>query len=457
MSHIKNQLADCNEYLVIPRQVLSAGIMLDNHAVYVKDGQFAALGDKHQLIATYAHLTTIELPDHLVMPGFIDSHTHLTQSLGKSLVFGEPSEIFKRIWVPLESSLNERMVYLSAKLSALEALRGGFTTAVDAGTRSSGHINAIVDASKETGLRSVIGYICNDLGGTATTNIQDEIIHNAEQHLAQFEHSDLIHPSLAISIPEVASKEMLINVSKMAHEANVTMQMHVNEHLAAVERSLVATGYRPLEYLNEIGVLGPNVLLAHTTLVTPTELSMLKNTNTASSYNPVASVWKGNAIAPVLHMHQLGIRFGMGTDGTRYDGFRLLDAAETMQRAGSGIAMGDSSCGAGWLWLDAATIQSADVAGLSHVTGDIQVGLDADFLLVDINRPEFTPSFDLSWELVRYGNRDQIDAVFTQGKMRLWQGKPLDWDMQDLLNEVRELTASTIANADIHRAVLGTL
>lgn len=451
MPYIKQRLSTQQEYLLVPKKILSGGVILENQAVYVKDGKFSDIGDKHHLIATYAHISPTELPDHLLMPGFIDSHTHLTQSLGKSLICGEPSEIFKRIWVPLESSLNERMVYLSAKLSALEALRGGFTTAVDAGTRSSGHINAIAQASNETGLRTVIGYICNDLGGTATTNIQSDIIYNALQHLANFEHTSLIHPSLAISIPEVATADMLINISKIAHEANVTLQMHANEHLAAVERSLISTGYRPLEYLNKLGVLGPNVLLAHTTLITPTELNILKETHTASSYNPVASVWKGNAIAPVLQMHAMGIRFGLGTDGTRYDGFRLLDAAESMQRVGSGLAMGDNSCGSGWLWLDAANIQSAEVAGLNHVTGDIQIGLDADFLLIDINRPEFTPSFDLAWELVRYGNRDQIDAVFTQGKMRLWQGAPLDWDMQCLLAEINELTDLTINNADIHK------
>ena len=88
------------------------------------------------------------------MPGFIDSHTHLTQSLGKSLVFGEPSEIFRRIWVPLEGSLDEQMVYLSSKLAALECLRGGFTTAVDAGTRSAGHIGKLVEAARETGLQA---------------------------------------------------------------------------------------------------------------------------------------------------------------------------------------------------------------------------------------------------------------------------------------------------------------
>ncbi|MEO1960775.1 MAG: amidohydrolase family protein, partial [Paracoccus sp. (in: a-proteobacteria)] len=150
-------------------------------------------------------------------------------------------------------------------------------------------------------------------------------------------------------------------------------------------------------------------------------------------------------------MAALGIRFGLGTDGTRADGFRLMDAGESLQRAGYGLASGDSSCGGGWLWLAAATGMSADAAGLGAVTGRIAPGLAADFLLVDLDRPEFTPSHDLTWELVRYGNRDQIDAVFTQGRLRLWQGWPVDWDARALLTEIRETTAGAIAAAPITR------
>ena len=179
--------------------------------------------------------------------------------------------------------------------------------------------------------------------------------------------------------------------------------------------------------------------------------SLLRDSGTAVAYNPVASVWKGNAVAPALQMQALGIRFGLGTDGTRADGFRLMDAAETLQRAAFGLATGDSSCGGGWLWLDAATGMAADASGLAAVTGRIAEGLMADFLLVDLDRPEFTPSHDLSWELVRYGNRDQIDAVFTNGQLRLVQGWPVDWDAHALMREIRERAAPAIAAAPIQR------
>lgn len=451
MTGLKARLAKGGDLIVVPGKLLQQGECRTGLGVLIRNGRFHDIDDAGALSARHPGVNRVDLPDHLMMPGFIDSHTHLTQSLGKSLVFGEPSEIFRRIWVPLESTLDERMVYLSAKLAALECLRGGFTTAVDAGTRSDGCIGALAAAARETGLRSVVGYICNDLGGTAKVPETKEIIARAESHLAVWEHDPLIHPSLAISIPEAASDMMLTWISQMAAEAGVTFQTHVNEHLVAVERSLVANGRRPLEHLAEVGALGPQTLIAHATLITPQELNILRETDTAVAYNPVASVWKGNAIAPALQMEALGIRFGLGTDGTRADGFRLMDAGESLQRAGFGLSTGDSSCGGGWLWLDAATTRAANVAGLGKVTGDISEGLAADFLLVDLDRPEFTPSHDLIWELVRYGARDQIDAVFTQGELRLWKGWPLDWDAKALMAELRELTETAIADAGIQR------
>ena len=334
MSDLARDFATTENLVVVPGRLLLADGPRTGMAVLLKGGRFAEIDAADALVARHGDARRVDLPAHLMMPGFIDTHLHLTQSLGKSLVFGEPSEIFRRIWVPLEGSLDEHMVYLSSKLSALECLRGGFTTAVDAGTRSAGHIGRLVDAARETGLRIVVAQICNDRGGAALVPDPEEIVRIAAAHLAAYAGDALIHPSLAISIPEVASNNMLRRISEMAAEAGATFQTHVNEHLVAVERSLVANGRRPLEHLAHVGALGPQTLIAHSTLVTPSEMNLLRETGTAVAYNPVASVWKGNAIAPALQMQALGIRFGLGTDGTRADGFPLKKAAEALHRAG---------------------------------------------------------------------------------------------------------------------------
>ncbi len=414
-----------------------------------EDGCFAAVGEAAEIESRHPGLPVLDLPRRLLMPGFVDAHHHLTQSYGKALVFGEPSEIFRRVWVPLERTLNSQHLHAASRLAALEALRGGFTTVCDAGTRSPENLDAIAQATNDVGIRCVLGLICNDRTPEGVLDAAP-LLARAQAHLADGARG-LVTPSLAISIPETATDVMLARVYRLCEEAGRMFQTHANEHLVAVERSLDVRGLRPIEHLEQVGALGPAALLAHATLVTPREIRLLADSGTAVAYNPVASAWKGNAVAPAESMVVQGVRLGLGTDGTRSDGFRLMDYAEAAQRFAFGMAVGDSSCGAGWTWLDMATRGSADAVGLGAVTGRIEAGRAADFLLIDLEVPELTPSWDLPWELVRLANRDQIEAVFVGGQLRLWQGWPLDWDAHALMAEIRSLAEAAVREAPIRK------
>ncbi|MDI3381672.1 amidohydrolase family protein [Xenophilus aerolatus] len=443
--------ADGGPLLLAPEWLMRPDGAQRGWAAAVQGGRFTHVGPRDEVLATHRGRTVVELPQHVLMPGLVDTHTHLTQAFGKSLAFGEPSEIFKRIWVPMEGVLDTHAAYLSAKLAAWESLRGGFTTVVDAGTRSEEGLAGVAQAARDTGIRCVLGLICNDAGNADGEAGVRRILERAAGFLAEFEHDPLVHPSLAISIPEAASDRMLHDVAALTREAGRRFQTHVNEHLAAVERSLVARGLRPIELLHAVGALNDSALLAHATLLTHREFGLLRDSGAAVAYNPVASAWKGNAVLDAGMLQLLGVPFGLGTDGTRADGLRLMDAAETAQRLTHGLANGDSSCGGGWTWLDHGTHRGAEAAGLGALTGRIEAGLAADFLLLDLDTPEFLPSWDLSWELVRFGNRDQIRAVFVNGALRLWQGWPVDWDARALMREVAEVARRDVARAPLQR------
>ncbi|GAA4845216.1 amidohydrolase [Saccharopolyspora rosea] len=425
-------------YLLVPDVVLLPNGIARDHAVLVADGKFRDVGPAQRVVAAHPELTPVRLDGHLVMPGFVDAHHHLTQSFGKAQAFGQPSEIFKQVWEPLEHALDADTAYLATKLSALEWLRGGFTTVADAGTRAPIDVEVLARAAEDAGIRCVLGKVCSDGKG-------------GEQHLHRWESARLIHPSLAIPIQDDASDAVMKKTSDLCAEAGAVFQIHVNEHLAAVERSISAFGRRPMEHLHDIGALGPQTLAAHATLLTPTEMRMVADAGAAISYNPVASAWKGNAVAPATTLAAWGVRFGTGTDGTRGDGFRLVDAAETAQRLTGGLATGDSSCGAGRTWVEHATSRSADAVGLGRVTGEIAVSKAADFLVVDLRVPELTPSWDLEWELVRLANRDQITAVVVDGRLRLWQGWPTDWDAHALVAQAATTGREVVERAPIRR------
>ncbi|WP_329192710.1 MULTISPECIES: amidohydrolase family protein [unclassified Streptomyces] len=433
--------------LLVPDVVFTPDGPLESHAVVVADGSFGAIGPARELERLHPRLTPVRLPGHALVPGFVDSHHHLTQSFGAALAFGEPSEIFRRVWAPLEGALDEESAYVAAKLAALESLRGGFTTVADAGTRAAVEADVVATAARDAGIRCVLGLLCNDAPGGDSA----DVMARAHKHLARYDTDDLIHPSLAVSIPEAATARTLRESARLAAEAGAVVQIHVNEHLVAVERSLVRHGMRPLEHLHHVGALGPQLVAAHATLLTPAELTLLADSGAAVSYNPVASAWKGNAVAAAALMAERGIRFGLGTDGTRGDAFRLADAAESAQRLAYGLASGDSSCGAGWTWLEHGARGGADALGLGSFTGTVTEGAAADFLLVDTATPEMRLTWDLPWELVRRGNRDQISAVFVGGRLRLWQGWPTDWDGPALVRQAAELSRSVLGRAAVTR------
>ncbi|HWC24412.1 MAG TPA: amidohydrolase family protein [Flexivirga sp.] len=435
------------DYVILPEKVLLATGFVDDAAIAIEGETISWVGPRDDLPPQHRQHERHDLPGHAVIPGFVDAHQHLTQSFGSTFAYGEPSEIFRRVWLPLEQSLTEEELTLSAELAAFESMRGGFTAVAEAGTRSSHDVGLIADVARRCGLRTVLGLICHDVGPDAAS--ADDVIRRAEQHLSRYEHDPWVVPSLAVAVPEMATDKTLHRLARLCEESGAVLQSHVNEHLASVERSLLAEGRRPLERLDAVSAVGPWLLAAHAVLLTPQEMMLLRDRGAAWSYNPVASSWKGNAIADALTMLALGVRTGLGTDGTRGDGFRLMDAAETAARFASAGRVGDPFAGEGRAWLDAATRGGADAIGMADTAGTIRPGAPADFLVLDLRVPELTPSHDLAWDLVRTGNRDQLRAVVTAGRPRIIDGRLVGSDQEDLLQR-----ASAAAHAATSRAGL---
>jgi cytosine/adenosine deaminase-related metal-dependent hydrolase len=144
------------EMILVPEFVMLAEGPVRDRAMVIRDGRFVQVSSIDEAVAAFPGLEPTMLPRCLMMPGLVDAHHHLTQAFGKALAFGEPSEIYRRIWVPLEGALDAEGAFVAAKLAALESLRGGFTTVADAGTRGAKGLDAVARAVKEAGLRCVL-------------------------------------------------------------------------------------------------------------------------------------------------------------------------------------------------------------------------------------------------------------------------------------------------------------
>ena len=396
------------------------------------------------------------LPGTAMMPGMLDIHHHVIEPFVKALTAGEPAQLWKRFWLPIEAASTPESVHAGATWTFLEALRGGITTIVDHGLRSRAIADAIHRAADKIGIRLVSSTGVYDLKNFSTSARTPELVTSvdaglavAERHLEDCKPFARISPSLACGTVQSNSGAMIAALSTFCREREILFQIHANEHTLEVHASLDAYGRRPIEYLHDLGALGPTTLIAHATLVTNSEIEILRETDTAVAYNPLASVWKGNAVAPALAYLSRGIRVGLGSDATRNDGFRMLDAAETCQRIAYGLPQDDFSCGAGWSWTHAATQGGADAALLGETLGSLAPGMKADFLILDCSGPEVRPSWDLAWEFVRYYDRADILATVVDGEAVLIHGKSTRFDSESFVESEAEAGRRFVLEAEL--------
>ena len=414
-------------------------------------------------VANYSRQSNGNPPRRLTgiaaIPGILDVHHHIIEPFVKALTGGEPAQMWRRIWMPLEAATTERTAYLGCKWTFLEALRGGITTIVDHGIRTRGIADAIHRAADETGIRLVSSTGVYDLKNFSTAAARtpalvhniDEAIKVAEQHVADCRAFRRITPSLACGTVQSNSGAMIAAMSRFCQANGILFQIHANEHTLEVHASIEAYKRRPLEYLHDLGALARTTLIAHATLVTADEMNLLKETDTAIAYNPVASIWKGNAVAPALDYLARGIRVGLGSDATRNDGFRMIDAAEAAQRIAYGMPRDDFSCGAGWRWMHAATQGGADTALLGDQVGSLTPGKKADFLLLDCSGPEVRPRWDFTWELVRFFDRADIVASFVDGEPLVIDGRSCRFDNEAFIAEHEAEAVRSVNDAQIVR------
>ena len=441
-------------FALAPEIVLTPNGVLRDAVIAVEHGQIAYVGPAAGF-AGKGGRPARRLPSRAIIPGFIDTHTHLGETFGKALIGGEPSQIWRRIWMPMENSLDATACYASAKWMFLEVLRGGYTAVVNYSLNDAARNAAVHKAAREVVIRLVsatgLDEVAVDEDGRERRFPLSAILERAAEHIEQCKAEDRIYPSVCCSSFHSNAPETITALAAFCVKHNVLFQMHSNEHFPEVHDCILKFGKRPIELFAELGALGPSTLLHHVTLPSEREIELLRTSKTAISYNPVASQWKGNGVAPALGYAVRGVRMGIGSDNTRADGFRALDAAENCQRIAHGLPVIDFSCGAAWMWVDAATRGAADACGHGREFGSLVAGQAADFLVLDMERPETVPSWDFEWELVRYYNRDQIDAVVVDGKAVMAAGRPVGWDDRAFMREYKELGVKVGANPEIVR------
>lgn len=400
----------------------------------ISEGRIADIGQ-----SSVAAGDTIDASGCVVLPGFVQTHIHLCQTLfrGAADDLSLIDWLKKRIW-PMEAAHSVSSLRASARLGIAELIKGGTTCALTMETVN--HTEAVFQAVDETGYRATVGKCMMDKGEEVPAALHEDTEASVEESLALLEkwHGKAdgrirycFAPRFAVS----CTPELLSRVARLAHERGVMVHTHASENRQECELVEEASGLRNIIYLDKLGLTGRHVALAHCIHIDEDEIAILRRTETNVVHCPSSNLKLGSGIAPVKRMLEEGISISLGADGAacnnRLDMFTEMRTAALLQKALHGPETLPAKRA-----LRMATIDGARALGLESEIGSLEVGKRADVIVVRVDSLHSTPHpSDLASAVTYSSQSSDVETVIVDGQLLMRDRKLLTVDEQSVVNE----------------------
>lgn len=415
----------------------------------IKKGRIESIGKVDD-----AEATIVDARGCVVLPGFVQTHLHLCQTLfrGAADDLSLIDWLKKRVW-PMEAAHTAASVAASARLAIAELIKGGTTCALTMETVN--HTEEVFKVVEETGFRATVGKCMMDKGQEVPSALNE----NTEASIA--ESLDLLNkwngkadgrmrycfaPRFAIS----CTPELLSAVARLAQERGVMIHTHASENkteCAIVEQE---TGMRNIAYLKSLGLAGKHVALAHCVHVDDDELKILSSSGTNVVHCPSSNLKLGSGIAPIKQMLEAGVSVSLGADGAacnnRLDMFTEMRTAALLQKAHHGPEVIPS-----WRALRMATIDGARALGLGQEIGSIEPGKRADLMVLNLVTLHATPApTDLASTVVYSAQPEDVLTVMIDGRLVMRDRKLLTLNETEVREEANEQAAELFKRAELN-------
>ena len=384
---------------------------LDSGAIAIRDGEIVAVGNAAELGDCEA-AETIDAAGMLAMPGLVNAHTHLGDSLFRSLVEELPLEAWlERLWVSERAFVSRESVELGARLSLAEMIRSGTTCALD----MFWFPEAATDAALGAGFRLLTGPIFFDFDGPDGVSVEDRVA-VGERWLERYAEEPLITPCVQPHNALTVAPDGFRAARDLADRAGALFHTHCSETATEVRQTIERFGRTPVAHLDELGVLDGRTVLAHCVHLADDDFARLRRTGAAVLHNPLSNLKLGSGIAPVARLMEEGIPVALGTDGpvssNDLDMWTAMRFAGLLQR---GVHMDPVITPAQEIVRMVTTV-GAEALGLGDRVGRLAEGYRADLILIDLDRPHLTPMYDVYGHLVYTVGRDDVRSVMIDGR-----------------------------------------
>jgi len=410
-------------------------------SVAIDQGRIVAVEPSATASFDFAFEDVIEGRGCALLPGFIQTHIHLCQTLfrGASDDLELIDWLKHRVW-PMEAAHTPESLYASARLGIAELIKGGTTCALTMETVN--HTDSVFRAVEESGFRATVGKCMMDHGADVPDALSEETEDSISESLDLLERWNdgaggriryCFAPRFALS----CTRELLERVARLSRELGVMVHTHASENrdeIAMVER---ATGKRNIEYLRDVGLTAPHVLLAHCVHLDDAEMEILRSTGAHVAHCPSSNLKLASGIARVAEMLDHGVSVSLGADGApcnnRLDMFTEMRAAALMQK----ILRGSRALPA-LTALRMATTGGARALGLARQIGSVEVDKRADLQLINLDHLHTTPRPDPISTIVYAAEAGDVEMVIIDGRIVMRSGELLTLKEHDVIDEARD-------------------
>jgi 5-methylthioadenosine/S-adenosylhomocysteine deaminase len=398
----------------------------------IVDGRIATVG----ATAMAADLV-IDATDCAVLPGFVQTHIHLCQTLfrGAADDLSLIDWLKKRVW-PMEAAHTAASIRASAYLGIAELIKGGTTCALTMETVN--HTEEVFKVVEETGFRATVGKCMMDKGEGVPSALHEVTEVSVRESITLLEawHGKAdgrirfcFAPRFAVS----CTRDLLSQVAELARDRGVMVHTHASENPSECDLVERETGMRNIAYLDSVGLSGRHVTLAHCIHVDESEMQILKRSQTNVAHCPSSNLKLGSGIAPITKMLEIGISVSLGADGAacnnRLDMFTEMRTAALLQKVLHGPEAMPASRA-----LRMATIDGANAICLGDEIGSIEIGKKADLILVSLTGLELTPRpLDTVSGIVYASQPSDVRTVIIDGQLVKRDGKLLTLDEQRVI------------------------
>lgn len=404
--------------------------VIENGTVVINKNKIVAVGGP-ELTKQYTAKKQLNVDGDIVMPGLINTHTHASMTVFRSLADDVPDRLHRYIF-PLESKMVSReMVRVGANLANVEMLKGGVTTYVDMYYFE----DEVAKTVDKIGMRAILGESVIKFPVADAQNA-DEGIAYAVNFINQYKDHPRITPAFAPHAPYTNTTEHLQKISKLSQELDVPVMIHLAETDREQEEIAKRTGGKsPVQYMADIGALNSKVIAAHAIMVNDSDIDLLKQYDVGVAHNVSANTKSAKGVAPVTAMLAKGVRVGLGTDGpmssntlTTMNELNLVGKIHKLENK-------DRAAMPPITVVELATKGSAKAIHMEDKLGSLEAGKLADIIVVDTKSPNMVPMYSPYAALVYGANASNVRHSIVDGSLLMEDRKVLTVDESAIVKE----------------------